>query len=157
MVFNEMRRSDRALNQQETEDILATGTYGILSIVGTNNYGYGVPLSYIYKDNSLYIHCALEGQKLLCLRNNNKVSFCIVTEANPLQDGFSMKYRSVIVFGKTYEISGDEKVSALIALVEKYASDDNYKVKGREKAVRETDRTVVLKLDVEHITGKARK
>lgn len=155
-MFNEMRRKDRGLNRQEVEDILLTGNYGVLSTIGTNNYGYGVPLSYVYVNNSIYFHCALEGQKLSFLRRNDKVSFCIVTEARPLPDAFSMKYKSVIVFGKTSEISGDEKMSALTALIEKYASDDDYRVQGKEYAVQCSGKTAVIRLDVEHVTGKAR-
>lgn len=156
-MFKEMRRNDRELGHQEAEDILAKGMYGVLSMIGTNDYGYGVPLSYVYKDNKIYLHCALEGQKLSILRNNNKVSFCVVTEATPLKDAFSMKYNSVIVFGKTCEITGEEKLAALIALIEKYACDEDYKIRGEKHAVEGSDRTVVIRLDVEQVTGKARK
>lgn len=157
MVFKEMRRNDRELSHQEVKDILAKGTYGVLSMVGTNSYGYGVPLSYVYKDNNIYIHSALEGQKLSFLRNNNKVSFCVVSEAIPLKDAFSMKYSSVIAFGKTCEITGEEKLSALIALIEKFACDEDYTTRGKKYAVEGSDRTVVMRLDIEKITGKARK
>ncbi|MPM82806.1 hypothetical protein SDC9_129868 [bioreactor metagenome] len=156
-MFNDMRRSDRALSQEETEDILATGIYGVLSMVGTNEYGYGIPLSYVYKNNSIYIHTALTGQKLSFLRDNNKVSFNVVTEAVPLPDAFSMRYKSAIVFGKISEIAGEEKLSAIISLVEKYATADIHIIKGKEKSIKEIDRIVVLRLDIEHLTGKARK
>ena len=48
-----------------------------------DDYGYGVPLSYVFQDNSIYLHCALEGKKLTYLRRHNKVSFCVVGEAEP--------------------------------------------------------------------------
>lgn len=156
-MFNEVRRQDRTLTLQEAEDILVNGNYGVLSMIGTNGYGYGVPFSYVYRDKGIYLHCALEGQKLSYLRSNNQVSFCIVTEATPLPDAFSMRYKSVIAFGKVREISGEEKMAALIALIEKYASDDEYIRKGKEYAAQAVDKTAVIRLDVEHFTGKTRK
>ncbi|MDR3588107.1 MAG: pyridoxamine 5'-phosphate oxidase family protein [Negativicutes bacterium] len=156
-MFNDVRRQDRMLSEQETADVLMNGGYGVLSMVGTNDYGYGVPLSYVYRDNSIYVHCALEGQKLAFLQNNNKVSFCIVTEASPLPDAFSMKYKSVIAFGKAVDVTGEEKMTALVALIEKYASSDDYIVKGKEYAAQSFDKTAVLRLDIEHVTGKARR
>ena len=31
---------------------------------GEDGYAYGVPLNYVYVDNSIYFHCAKEGHKL---------------------------------------------------------------------------------------------
>ncbi len=156
-MFKELRRHDRELSRSETEDILVKGSYGVLSMNGADDYAYGVPLSYVYMDNCLYFHCALEGQKLSCIRHNNKVTFCVVGEANPLPNEFSMQYKSAIVFGKATEVNNDEKLAALVALVEKYANDNDYIVKGKQYALNSLHKTAVVRIDIEHMTGKARR
>lgn len=153
-MFTEMRRKDRQLSDSETEGILKTGLYGVLSMIGLNGYGYGVPLSYAYTGGGIYCHCAREGSKLDNMRQNDRVSFCIVGEAVPLPEKFSMKYQSTIVFGRVREVEGEEKLNALIALVEKYSGD--YLEKGREYAARSLDKTRVMRIDIEEITGKGR-
>jgi uncharacterized protein len=155
-MFKEMRRQDRKLDRAETDEILKNGSYGVLSTVDEGNCAYGIPLNYVYMRNGIYVHCASEGQKLDNIRKNNKVSFCVVGEAFVLVDQFSMKYKSVIVSGNACEVDGDEKFEVLIALVAKYSSDE-YLEKGREYAVSAFEKTTVIKIDIETITGKARR
>ena len=155
-MFQQMRKKDRELSRQEVEEILAKGMYGVLSMSGGDDYGYGVPLSYVYQDNTIYLHCALEGKKLDYIRRHNKVSFCVVGEAEPLPDKYSMKYKSAIAFGKAIEIHDhDEKVKTLIDLVKKYYTDPEHIKKGKEVAANFVDKTVVIRIDINHLTGKA--
>lgn len=153
-----MRRQDRGMDQKETEEVLQKGKYGILSMNGANDYAYGVPMSYVYTGNSIYLHCALEGKKLTHIRNNNKVSFCVVGDADPLPNDFSMKYKSVIAFGKVSEVDDvREKQEALVAMIEKYASNQDYIERGRIYAANSLHITVVLRIDIDYLTGKARR
>lgn len=157
-MFQEMRRQDRQLTRHEAEAILAQGLYGVLSINAGDDYGYGVPLSYVYQDNKIYLHCALEGKKLTLLRRNNKVGFCVVLDAEPKPEKYSMKYRSAMAFGKAIEVNDrEEQLAALIALVEKYYTDPDHVEKGKVKAAESLHKTLVIRIDVDHITGKVRK
>ncbi len=157
-MFQAMRKKERELSRPETEEILAQGLYGVLSMNGAD-YPYGVPFSYVYQDNCIYLHCALEGKKLTHIRRDNRVSFCVVAEAAPLPDKFSMKYQSAMVFGKIYEVDNDaEKLQSLIALVEKYyCGDQEHIARGKEKAANSLFKTAVLRIDVDHMTGKIRR
>lgn len=150
-----MRRKDRQLSDSETGELLATGNYGVLSMVGLNGYGYGVPLNYVYTGQAIYFHSALEGRKLDNILNNDKVSFCVVGEAVPLPEKFTMKYESVILFGRVHEVQGEEKLNALIGIVEKYSGD--YLEKGKETAAKFVDKTRAFRIDIELKTGKANK
>ena len=158
-MFQEMRRQDRGLNRPETREILANGRFGVLSMNSGDDYAYGVPFSYVYLQNSIYLHCALEGKKLRHMRRDNRVSFCVVQEAEPLPDKFSMKYKSAMAFGKIYEVDNDqEKLQGLIALVEKYYCDDpEHVARGRVKTANSLDKTAVLRIDIDHLTGKVRR
>jgi uncharacterized protein len=156
-MFTQMRRQDRELTPSETDDILAKGSYGVLSMNGGNDYAYGVPLSYVYRGARIYFHCALEGKKLTRIRQDNRVAFCVVGEAIPMTDKYSMRYKSIIAFGKVREVDGDEKMAALLALVEKYACDQEYLAKGKDHAVNAFAKTAVLRMDIERLSGKARR
>jgi nitroimidazol reductase NimA-like FMN-containing flavoprotein (pyridoxamine 5'-phosphate oxidase superfamily) len=155
-MFPAMRQQKRELSRPEAEEILTGGTYGVLSLNGGDGYAYGVPLSYVFKENRIYLHCAGEGRKLTYLRRDNRVSFCVVGEAYPLPDQFSMQYRSAMVFGKASEVAGEEKLPVLLAFLEKYSTAD-YLERGRKYAVKALDKTTVLRIEIEHLTGKARK
>jgi nitroimidazol reductase NimA-like FMN-containing flavoprotein (pyridoxamine 5'-phosphate oxidase superfamily) len=157
-MFQEMRLKKRQVSQAETEAILRRGQYGVLSLNAGGDYAYGVPLSYVFQNNSIYLHCAPEGKKLTLLRQDNRVCFCVVAEAEPLPQKFSMKYQSALAFGRVKVVEApEEKLSALIALVQKYYQDPEDIAKGREYAAASLDQTVVLRLDIAQLTGKIRK
>jgi nitroimidazol reductase NimA-like FMN-containing flavoprotein (pyridoxamine 5'-phosphate oxidase superfamily) len=153
-VFKEMRRKDRQISAEEAVEILNKCHYGVLSTVGENGYAYGVPLSYVYADGKVYIHCALSGHKLENIEYNNKVSFCVVDGVEALPDKFSTKYESVIVFGRVEGVTGEESYSAHIELLKKYSSD--YVEEGKEYFEKAKERTKTFKINIEHITGKKR-
>lgn len=156
-MFQEMRRGDRGLDRAESEATLAKGLYGVLSLRG-DGYPYGVPLNYVYADGRLYFHCALEGQKLRLVRQDDRAAFCVVEGAVPMTDARSMRYESVMVFGRVSEVAGEaEKLAALNVLVDKYSSGAEYTAAGREQAVNMLAKTAVLQMTVEHMTGKARR
>ncbi|ABR48427.1 pyridoxamine 5'-phosphate oxidase-related, FMN-binding [Alkaliphilus metalliredigens QYMF] len=79
-MFRELRRKDREIKNNEVIQIIENSDYGILSTVSQNGYPYGVPVSFVFINNSIYFHCATEGHKLDNILNNNKVSFCVVGE-----------------------------------------------------------------------------
>ncbi|KAJ49813.1 hypothetical protein BD780_001971 [Clostridium tetanomorphum] len=153
-MFREIRKKDRALGEKDAFELLKNGEYGVLSLVGENDYGYGVPLSYTLIDNYIYFHCAIEGFKLDSMKKNNKVSFCVVGKTETLPEKFSTKYESTIVFGKAYEVENEEKETALQSIIEKYSP--NYIPQGIEYIKRAAHKTKVIKIEIENINGKKR-
>ena len=156
-MFREMRRKDRALTPAETTAILKGGIYGVLSLNGRNvdEHAYGIPVGYVYEGNCLYIHCATSGEKLDRLRSNNKVSFCVVGPSRVLSEKFAMEYASVIAFGQVREVEAGEKLQALRAFLDKYSAD--FIAPGNVYIENAQAKTSVLRIDIEHMTGKARK
>ncbi len=150
-----IRRQDRKLNDDESLSILNSGEYGILSIATDENEGYGVPLNYVLWDNSIYFHCALEGNKLNFIKVNNKVSFCIVGKTEVLPSKFGTKYESAIIFGKAVEVEDAEKKEALLQIIKKYSAD--YIQEGMLYIDKFFDKTKILKIEIEQMTGKSRK
>ncbi|MCR1949820.1 pyridoxamine 5'-phosphate oxidase family protein [Clostridium sp. DSM 100503] len=154
-MFKEIRRKDRKIETSEAIDILKKCEYGILSTVDENGYPYGVPLSYVYANNAIYFHSAVEGHKLENIKNNDKVSFCVVGQTDLLPDKFSTKYESVIIFGRAKELFQDEKNEAFLELINKYSKD--YIEKGKGYIKNASAKTKVIKLSIDYISGKARR
>ncbi len=150
-----VRRKDRELSIESATKLLAEGEYGVLSTAGPDGQAYGIPLNYVYKENRLYFHCALEGHKLDNIKANNKVSFCVVGRARVLPDKFTTSYESTIAFGTASEVQGSEKHEALLSLLEKYSPD--FIEEGQKIIAKYIDKTTVIKIVINHITGKARK
>ena len=151
----ELRRQERKMAEAEAFEILKRAEHGVLSICTTENEGYGIPLNFVFDGEKIYFHCATEGAKLDYLRKNNNVSFCVVGRTQVLPSKFGTLFESVIVAGSVSEIEGDEKRAALRLLIEKYSAD--FLDEGKEYIQKLFDRTTVLELAIESISGKERK
>ncbi|CAA7600571.1 Pyridoxamine 5'-phosphate oxidase [Acididesulfobacillus acetoxydans] len=149
-----MRRQDRKTEDDHAQELLRNGTYGILSTADAQGNPYGVPLSYVYIGRNLYFHGAHEGRKVTNARQNKQASFCVVDGAEPLPERFSMRYRSVIVSGEITEVEGREKREALQGFLRKYSS--NYLEEGRRYLEKTEEQTIVLRLEVQELSGKTR-
>lgn len=150
-----IRRSDREIAVQEAKDLLDNAEYGIMSTVSKNGQPFGLPLSYVYKNHCIYFHCAVSGHKLENIEHNPKVSFCVVGETKVLPDKFATKYESAVVFGVASEVNGAEKYDALLWLLEKYCSD--FIAEGKQYIEQKDQMTKVFKIEIDCISGKARR
>ncbi len=151
-MFKEMRLKEREMDKAKAIELLSKCEYGTLATIGENGYCYAVPLNYIYYDNSVYFHCALEGNKLENINYNNLVSFCVVRNVEVLPKEFDTKYESAIVFGKAVEVNGDEKEKALLKIIEKYSLE--FKKEGLEYINEHIKHTKVIKIIIDKISGK---
>lgn len=151
-MFKEMRRKDRAFSEEKTREILKNGDFGVLSTVGENGYAYGIPVNYVYVNDAIYFHCATEGYKLDNIAFNDRVSFCVVGKTQPIPETFSYSYESVVAFGKAQEVTGEEKQQALLELVQKYSAA--FVEKGKAYIQKDHSKTTVIKVSIEHLTGK---
>jgi len=154
-VFREMRRKDRAMSEAEAISILETAQVGTLATVSEENIPYLVPMSFVYTQGAIYLHCAVEGKKLDNIRGNNNICFNVVEAVELLPAAFSTKYKSVNVFGKIAVVEAqEEKRQSLIAIVKKY-SPDFYEA-GLQYIDNAIEKIKVLKIEVSRITGKAK-
>jgi nitroimidazol reductase NimA-like FMN-containing flavoprotein (pyridoxamine 5'-phosphate oxidase superfamily) len=117
-----------------------------------------IPTIHWREGDTLYVHGSAASRMLRSLKGG--VEACVTVT---LVDGLvlarsafhhSMNYRSVVVFGKAREVTGDDKTSALEGLVE-------HVMKGRSRDVRppneiELKQTLVLALPLEEASAKIR-
>ena len=149
-----LRRQDRAISEQDAIALLDAADYGILSTVGEDGVPYGVPLHFFRDGATLILHCAPEGRKLDNLRQNNRVSFCVVGKAEVLPEKFTTRYESVIVSGSAKRVEDTEQKNVLLQkLCEKYAP--NHLDATAKMIAGHLDRTTVIVVEMETITGKA--
>lgn len=152
-MLKEMRRSQQLMKREQTEEILEHGTSGVLSICLENGYGYGVPMSYVYKNGKIYFHCAKEGQKLDGIKNNDKVTFTVIGQDKIVPENYTTHYKSAMAFGKISVVEDDAMRRKIMEyIVEKYSPD--YASDAVEVVESKFDILCILELDVEQITGK---
>lgn len=147
-----IRKIEYAAAENDAKEIIRKGEYGVLSTVSADGYPYGVPLSYWYKDDIIYFHCAKEGHKLENIEADNRVSFCVVGKNEPLDGDFTANYESAVVFGKAYEVTGSEKEEAMLEMVKRFSPD--FMEQGKAAIKRADPKLSVYKIVVDLITGK---
>ena len=152
-MFREMRRKKQQLPAHEAEDILRDGLSGVLAVSGDDGYPYAVPLSYVYADGKLYFHWAMSGHKLEGIRQNDKVSFCVIGQDEIVPQRFATNYRSAIAFGRANVVTDHEtKRRALELLTHKYSP--GYEQEGAAEIDKEWRAVVVVEVAIENLTGK---
>ena len=156
-MFREMRRNKQQLSEEATLQILNEATNGVLALDGDEGYTYAVPLSFAYSDGKIYFHAALSGHKLDAIKNNDKVSFCVIAKDEVIQETFTTHYKSAIAFGRIRVINDDddpEKRRGLELLADKYSPDVDFKSRDKEISTK-MKALVVMVIEVEHLSGKA--
>lgn len=150
-MFREMRRKEKLADTKEAYEILKRCNYGILSVIGDEGYPYGIPINYAVNDNEIIMHSALEGHKIDAIKNNDKVSFTVVSFEKLVPEKFTTKFESVVVFGKA-RFEEERKEEYLMELIDAHHSD--YKDVGRKYVEKSAYETAVIVIEIEHITGK---
>jgi len=151
-MFRDMRRKKQILKNEKINEIMKKNTNGILSCTGDDGYPYGVPVSFVYFNDKIYFHSAKSGHKIDSIKNNSKVSFTVVDKDQIVSEEYTSYFRSVIAFGKARLVEGEEWYEGFKELVEKYSGDQPEEAKIKE--IKECTRSLIIAIDVEHITGK---
>ncbi len=148
-----MRRRRQQLSTEEAVAILQKSTAGTLALLGDNDYPYAVPLSYVYQDGRIYFHSALAGHKVDAVRKNEKASFCVIEQDDVQPKKYTTFYRSVIAFGRVHVVDDEaEKMRMARMLGNRYNPNDDVALSRELKSG--LSRMLMIRLDIEHLTGK---
>ena len=151
--FREMRRRRQQLSTEEAVAILQKSTAGTLALLGGNDYPYAVPLSYVYQDGRIYFHSALAGHKVDAVRKNEKASFCVIEQDDVQPKKYTTFYRSVIAFGRVHVVDDEaEKMRMARMLGNRYNPNDDVALSRELESG--LSRMLMIRLDIEHLTGK---
>ena len=155
-MFREMRRSKQVLSREAAKKILREGEFGVLALSGDKGYAYAVPINYAVEGNKIYFHSAKTGHKLDAIKNNDKVSFCVVDRHEVVAEEFTTYFSSAIAFGRIRIVEDDadpDKMRGLELLADKYSSTAS--PERRAKELGRLSALVVPVMTIEHLTGKA--
>lgn len=153
-MFPELKKKKYQLEKSETEEVLRKGMYGILSLLGENDYCYGVPIHHAYKNGIIYVHCAPKGCKIDAAKHHPRVCYTVVDQKIVVLEGkHDTRYTSVCAFGQISRVSEkEEKAQALKWITEKY---DPKSLNWLEEYVKGSMPVDVWKIKVEHLEGKS--
>lgn len=114
------------------------------------------PLNYVWDEaDAIYIHCAPEGRKLHCLRECDRVTFCIVGKTQVLPARFTTFYESILLDCRARTgLTAEERRRALNHLIGKYSPE--YKTIGRQYVEKSFHRTEIIRLDILSWSGKCK-
>jgi uncharacterized protein len=150
-----MRRGEKEIeDREEIEEIIGRALVCRLGMVDAGK-PYVVPLSFGYEEGSLYLHSASAGRKVEVLRQSPEICFemdvdCEVARGEQACQ-WGMRFRSIIGFGRA-EFLEDvaEKRKGLEVIMAHYAeAGERFAFADREVA-----RTVVIRVEIESISGK---
>ncbi len=149
-----MRRAEKEIKDREVIDSILRRALVCRIAMCDGDGPYIVPMSFGYSDGRIYLHSAKEGKKIDILRKNSKVSFEVDLDSKLGKGGkackWGMDYLSVVGFGTASFVEDPtEKKEGLDAIMEHYSG-----YKEHQYAPEVFDRTAVIRIDIEGMTGK---
>lgn len=153
-MFRELARKNKEISEAECVKLLKEETRGVLSVLGDDDYPYGMPMNHFYneEDGCIYFHCGKSGHRLDAIQKHDRVSFCVYDKGVREEDDWALHVNSVIVFGKLEVIDDMEIITDISTnLSHKFTQDEAYIQKEIELYAKET---LLLKLKPEHMCGK---
>lgn len=152
-MFREIRKKSGVLTEQECQMILSEKDTAVLSLIGEDDYPYGVPLNYIYSNGRIFIFSAEEGYKIDCMKKRAKASLTVIAKNESIQGKLSSNYESIIAFGQVKIIDNKEyRYNAFAALLERLQG--SYEEKDVSFLEAQAKTTAIIEFVIEHISGK---
>ena len=152
-MFRERLRKKQQLPEEECIEILKNELRGVLSVIGDDDYPYGMPINHFYceEDGKIYFHSGRKGHKIDAMKRHDKASFCVYDQGFRREGEWALNIRSVIVFGRIEFIEDKEKIYEIARrLSYKFTDDEEYI---EREIVRSGPGTLMFALVPEHITG----
>lgn len=153
-MFRELVRKKKKISIEECIQVLKNEKRGVLSVLGDDDYPYGMPMNHFYneEDGKIYFHCGKTGHRLDAIKKCNKVSFCVYDEGYREDGEWALNIKSVIVFGRLNVVDDLKKVVYISEMLSRKFTEDDAYIK--EEIEKYANQTLLLELTPEHICGK---
>ncbi len=145
-----MRKAGRQKDAAWALEVFDKAPYVTLSMTRPDGTPYGIPVSMVRKGKAtFYFHCAGEGEKLDCMRENPVVSLSAVSRCTPKYEeekqNFTEYFHSAVAIGRADTVKDDaEKREALRLICERFLP--KYMEHFDEAVARSLARTTVIKI-----------
>lgn len=153
-MFRPMARIKQQISDEKCKEILTNEPRGVLSLIGDDDYPYGIPMSHFYdeKSGNIYFHGSKKGHKIDAISKSNKASFCVYDKGYVREGEWALNINSVVVFGKINIVEDDAKKQEMLSkIAHKFTDDEKYIAEEIEKYFKNAN---IFELVPEHITGK---
>jgi nitroimidazol reductase NimA-like FMN-containing flavoprotein (pyridoxamine 5'-phosphate oxidase superfamily) len=118
-------------NKEEILEIIRKCQVCTISMVDPDGKPYLVPMNFGFEEDVVYLHSAKEGKKIDILKNNPEVCINFTTDHElryqneDVACSWSMKYRSVLIYGKVEFVEDtEEKILHLNKIMKNYTPKD---------------------------------
>ena len=151
--MKKMRRADKEITSKAAIEGIISRSLVCRLALADENRPYIVPLCFGYKDNSLYFHSAVQGKKIDIIKKNNRVCFEFDIDSEVIKADkaceWGLQYKSVVGFGQASFLEDSEsKRRALDIIMKQYSGESSAYPEAKLK------HTVIIKVDIQHMTGK---
>jgi nitroimidazol reductase NimA-like FMN-containing flavoprotein (pyridoxamine 5'-phosphate oxidase superfamily) len=143
------------LNNKEIEDIIKKCQVCHVAMVDQEGKPYLVPMNFGFEEGAIFLHSSGIGKKIGILKNNPDVcvefstDYLLRYQAENVACSWSMKYRSVLAFGKVSFIEDDlQKRNHLNIIMKNYTPNE---FKYNPPSIREV---CCWKVNVERFEGR---
>ena len=161
--LNQMRRSDRAKEDDWIRDFLKDGDFGVMA-TSYQGQPFTNTRQYVYDPsaNAIYMHGAKTGRTPAVIERNNRVCFSVSRMGRliPADEAVevSVEFAGVMVFGRVTMVEDQaEAAHALQLLMDKYFPHLKPLVDYRPVEPKDLKVTAVLRIDIESWSGKQKK
>lgn len=157
------RKKEEIIDREQIVSILQRARIGRLATNGADGFPYVIPVNFVFWRDSIYFHCARQGEKLDNIARDPRVCFTVDLPLAYIDSGFapekppcevSQMYQCVVVRGIAEIISEiSEKVGALNAIMASHERVADYdRIGDGDKAVGLCE---VVAIRIGKISGKA--
>lgn len=100
-MFRPMRRTKRAISDEDAKRLLEQGRRAVLAVNGDDGYPFAFPINYRFDAdaNKIFFHGAKAGQKVDALRCSDKVCLTVMGNEHYEQGEWAPYVQSTVVFG----------------------------------------------------------
>jgi len=152
-----VRTKNWLMSEDDCYDLIDSAENGVLATVNAEGQPCTTALNHVLIDHTLYFHSGLEGEKIDNLKVNPQVSYFIIGVADVIYDQFTTAFSSVVVNGVMEFVEDhDEKLRALTALVDRFSNELIPPQVKTDFIADGVNCVLILKLDAQNATGKAR-
>lgn len=143
------------LSEEKCITLLSKAVYGRLATCGDDRQPYITPINFVVYNNKIYFHTGFQGRKLDNLSSNPKICLEVSESgkiyATPHARNFTMRFWSILVFGKARIIEDKElKLTVLNLIMDKHAKGCKYE----SLSLEDMDIVNAVEISMDEITGK---
>jgi hypothetical protein len=143
-------------NTRDIMDIIQNCDVCYVSMVDKENKPYAIPMNFGFADNTILLHGSKQGKKIDILKHNPNVCIVFSTDHQlrwqneEVACSWSMKYRSVLAYGKVEFIDDMTEKQALLPQFMK-----NYSAKKFKYSKPSLEEVQVIKVPIDKMEGRA--